>query len=193
MKKSFKGLLCVLSLAMSSIALVISLLRNATLDVDYPSLLVSVLSVLVTALIGWNIYTIFDFNSRKKDMDAKVAFVNKQMKAMQFSHDMNKGLVQQAISNLYYMQLGVRHPTPMIYFYLNHLISAIIAFTDAGDFETPRILIKGAVEVVAHPELAKLNKVERQGLLSGISLVKCPDKIPNWTDLVDIVARMGKR
>jgi len=89
--------------------------------------------------------------------------------------------------------LGVGSPTPTVYSYLNHLLSAIIAFTDAGDFETPRVLIKGAVEVVSHPELVKLSKVERECLLSGISLVKSPNAIPNWTDLVDIVARMGRR
>lgn len=193
MKKHFKSLLCVLSLIASGIALVVSLLRNSTWEVDYPSLLVSVLSVLVTALIGWNIYTIFDFNSRKKEMDVKIALLNEQMKSMQITHQMNKGIVEQAISDLYYVQLGVGHPIPMVYFYLNHLISAIITFTNAGDFETPRILIKGAAEVIVRPENVRLSKVERNGLLVGISLVKNTNKIPNWTDLVDIVARMGKR
>lgn len=190
MKKNF---LCALSLVVSVIALVVSLLRNSTWDVDYQSLFVSVLSILVTVLIGWNIYTIFDFNSRKKDMDVKIALLNKQIGSILITHQMNRGVLEQSISDLYYNLLGVGSPTPTVYSYLNHLLSAIIAFTDAGDFETPRVLIKGAVEVVSHPELVKLSKAEREGLLSGISLVKSPNAIPNWTDLVDIVARMGRR
>lgn len=193
MNKSLRDILCVVAVLISIVSLIISMARNYTYDVDYPSLLVSVLSVLVTALIGLNIYSLVDFNRRKKEMDAKLLLINEQMKSMQVVNQMNKGTLEQAISDLYYIQLGVGHPTPMAYLYLNHLISAIIAFVNVSDFETPRILIKGATEVIAKPELIKLSKVERNGLLCGISLVKNPNRIPNWTDLVDIVARMGKR
>lgn len=193
MNKYLRDIPCFAALFLSIAAFVVSLLRNYTYDVDYPSLLVSVLSFLVTVLIGWNIYSLVDFNKRQKDIDTKISLVNEQIKTSQSLQQLNKGLVEQAISDLYYVQLGVGHPTPMVYFYLNHLICAIIAFTNIGDYETPRVLIKGVVEVLPHPELTKLNKAERAGLLGSISLVKNPNKIPNWTDLVDIVARMDKR
>jgi len=52
-------ILCVLSLLVSAVALVVSLFRNSTYDVDYPSLLVSVLSAIVIILIGWQVVDYF--------------------------------------------------------------------------------------------------------------------------------------
>jgi len=187
MKKNF---LCVLSLVVSVIALVVSLLRNSTWDVDYPSLLVSVLSVLVTLLIGWNIYTVFDLNSRKKDMDAKIKLVGEQLLLMRQQADTNRGLLEQSISNLYYLQLGVPHPIPMVYFYLSHVIMAITAFSHVQEFQTCEALIKGVKEVVVRPEQTSLKEQQKRELFVLLSCVQDTQRLPSYPDLLNIVARL---
>lgn len=62
-------MLCALSMAVSVAALVVSLLRNRTYDVDYPSLLVSVLSVIVTVLIGWHIV---DYLALRRNIEERI-------------------------------------------------------------------------------------------------------------------------
>lgn len=64
-----------LSLAMSIFALCRSLPREA--GVDYMGVIVGILALLVTVLIGWNIYTVVDFSRRlskvRKKAESKVS------------------------------------------------------------------------------------------------------------------------
>lgn len=191
MRKSLQGLLCVIALLASVAALVVSLLRNSTSDVDYPSLLVSVLSVLVTALIGWNIYTIFDFNSRKKDMDAKLLLISKQCQLMEEQAQRNRGLLEQSISDLYYHLLGVKHPIHTVYFYLSHIAQAITAFAHIGEYELCEVLIKTSKEVVARPEAVAVNEKQKKQLLTLLLCVQDTRQLPSFPDLLSLVSRLG--
>lgn len=49
-----------LAVTISIIALFISCLRCEPLEMDWMSVLVSILSILVTLLIGWQIYSVLD-------------------------------------------------------------------------------------------------------------------------------------
>lgn len=63
-----------LSLILSSIAIVISIiticlaLPRREMSIDYLSLITGILGVLVTVLIGWNIYMIIDFRQEKENL-----------------------------------------------------------------------------------------------------------------------------
>lgn len=75
-----------LSLVMSIIALCQSLPREA--GVDYMGVIVGILSLLVTVLIGWNIYSIVDLNKReKKNKKIVSSFSNLKLK---LEKDINK-------------------------------------------------------------------------------------------------------
>ena len=54
----------VVSLIVSVIALCTICVRNASLDFDWYGVLIGILSLLVTVLIGWNIYVGIDFDKR---------------------------------------------------------------------------------------------------------------------------------
>lgn len=56
--------LSILSIIISVTALCIICVRNSELNIDWYGALIGVLSLLVTVLIGWNIYTVFDSNNR---------------------------------------------------------------------------------------------------------------------------------
>lgn len=59
-----------ISLTFSIISLCNSLPRNN--EIDYIGVIVGILSLLVTILIGWNIYTVVDFNRKNNSMRRKV-------------------------------------------------------------------------------------------------------------------------
>lgn len=66
MKNINKAILLIsgLSLIISIIALCVICVRNNSLDFDWYGVLIGILSLLVTVLIGWNIYVGIDFDKR---------------------------------------------------------------------------------------------------------------------------------
>lgn len=67
MKKNLSVIISLIALALS-----ITTLCNAyprELGLDYLGLILGVLSILVTTLLGWNIYTLIDFNQTRKQIN----------------------------------------------------------------------------------------------------------------------------
>lgn len=64
-KENWALVLSGIAIAISIIALCISCPHKAELGFDYQGVLVGVLSLLVTILIGWNIYTIIDIKTQE--------------------------------------------------------------------------------------------------------------------------------
>lgn len=81
--KSLRDILCVAAVLISVVSLIISVARNYTYDVDYPSLLVSVLSVIVTILIGWQVvnYVLMEKHI-KNTLDESLKAVTKDYEAI---------------------------------------------------------------------------------------------------------------
>ena len=61
-----------ISCSMSLIALYIAIPQIPNNTYDYNGALVTILSVLVTLLLGWNIYTVVDFNRKVEKAEEKV-------------------------------------------------------------------------------------------------------------------------
>ena len=54
-------------------------IRYKNFNVDIYGFLVSVLSVLITVLIGWNVYTIIDFNNKRKQMRSDIEKIKQEL------------------------------------------------------------------------------------------------------------------
>ena len=68
-KENLALVLSGIAILISIIAICISCPHKAELGFDYQGVLVGILSLLVTALIGWNIYTIIDIKSTRDKID----------------------------------------------------------------------------------------------------------------------------
>ena len=72
MHKGFKIVMTIWLIVISIIS-ILSLIRSfyydVSLGIDYSGILVGILAALCTVLIGWQIYTIIDFNKRRKDLE----------------------------------------------------------------------------------------------------------------------------
>gem|GEM_PF-2775313 len=75
-KKNFKlltiQLFSMLALVLSVISVCRSYCRTEDLGFDYSGVFVGVLSVLVTFLVAWNIYSVIDINSKVKEMQKEI-------------------------------------------------------------------------------------------------------------------------
>lgn len=78
---------CTISLLISIAALCISYFRCDPITMDWMGVLVGVLSFLVTVLLGWQIYALFDIREIQKEVKRNKAEVNQNMeKKMGESH-----------------------------------------------------------------------------------------------------------
>ena len=60
--------ICVLSLFISVISLCLAYPKHENLCFDYQGIFVGILSILVTVLIGWNIYTLIDLRNIQNEI-----------------------------------------------------------------------------------------------------------------------------
>lgn len=66
----------ILSLIVSGIAIGVSCYRTEELSMDYMGMIVGILSLLVTALLGWNIYSVIDVKNIRQDYEELKAKLN---------------------------------------------------------------------------------------------------------------------
>jgi hypothetical protein len=103
----------IIAIAISIVAVCISAYRSPELGFDYQGVLLGILTLLVTVLIGWQIYTFIDFNSKKRDLDAlsNEASMNGQ-RSMSVSEHANW--------MIYHYLLLEKDPLGLEYRFLNH-------------------------------------------------------------------------
>lgn len=64
-------IISIASLLLSVVAICVAVWRSPELSFDYQGVIVGVLSLLVTVLIGWQIYTLFNIRSIQHDIEKK--------------------------------------------------------------------------------------------------------------------------
>lgn len=98
---------CIVSLITSIITLCLSIPRSQEFNFDYLGLLVGIQSLIVTILIGWNIYCLVDLKGMRGEQDKmkQDAFLNLQRICAITCH---------ATSDVYYRYLEVKNQMVMI-------------------------------------------------------------------------------
>lgn len=77
-----KNWISIFPILFSLIALVNCYPRIEQLGFDYLGLIVGILALLVTVLIGWNIYSVVDFDSKKKEFNNVINSMKKEIERM---------------------------------------------------------------------------------------------------------------
>lgn len=67
-----REILLIISILLSITAISVSVLRCSPISFDYMGVLVGILSLLVTALLGWNIYALIDMRGVKDLLEAQI-------------------------------------------------------------------------------------------------------------------------
>jgi len=183
MKKNF---LCVLSLVVSGIALVVSLLRNSTWDVDYPSLLVSVLSALVTVLIGWNIYTVMDLRKTKAELAAMSYGISKQLQG-------DMACIENSLWMVYHYLYLQKDQLGLPFRYIQCGLLCLYHASEYGDIRTCEVVIDALVQSLVAPQRISVSQSSKQQLLLALSKVRNQDKLPNFPTLAEKIALIGVR
>jgi hypothetical protein len=178
MKKSM------LSLLVSSIAIVVSVVaicvaayRSPELGFDYQGVLVGMLTLLVTVLIGWQIYTFIDFNSKKRGLDilSKETSVSIQQ-SMAISENTNWMIY-------HHLLLGT-DPLGLEYRFLYHGIACLFHTSQFENLETCNTIVNTLLYTVVDPSKIEISDKGKNDLIMLLSKIRNPDAIKGYNELV---------
>ena len=79
-----------ISFFISIMALLISVIRCEPLEADWISILIGILSLLVTILIGWQIYTVLDIKRTINEIKSKSNIIQEETMARAYTSIMNQ-------------------------------------------------------------------------------------------------------
>lgn len=90
--------------------------RCEPIEADWAAVLVGILSALVTALIGWQIYTIIDLRKMQKEVkEIRVSGI--------IDNERNAAIAHHAIADYYYSQVLGENPLPNKYYLIYYRVS----------------------------------------------------------------------
>ena len=180
--------LCAASITLSIAALCISYFRCEPITMDWMGVIVGVLSFLVTILLGWQIFTLFDIRNIQKEVKRKE----------------NK-IYLRSEENLAeaHMALWVFYQTNMTegdvaenshYGFIQSGIAAIVHFSKCGNYAKA-----GSIVTTLIRSLPKLKIQENSDeffdtcLKSLVSAAENPSKIPRFEELLGALCKVRQR
>lgn len=177
-------IISIISMVFGIISICISAWRSPELSFDYQGVIVGVLSMLVTVLIAWNIYSLIDIKRIKEELIA-----SKNMSV--FNAERNNLLTCHSIGDFYYYILIGSDPLGVEYQFLYYRISEIFHASNIGDIGTCNVIVQAILEMIVNPEHIKINHESRNRILSLLTKVNRRDEIIGYDDLVAVIARLG--
>jgi hypothetical protein len=160
------------------------MLRTVPISVDWAGVLVGILTLLVTALIGWNIYTLIDIDKRAKELAILTIEAS-------LGTEKSLALSENAAAGIYSYLLLKEDPLGLEYQILYHRISSLLHTSNFNDIETCNTIVKVVLEQIAEP--SKINMIQscKDRLLLLLTKVRNTDKIVGYSELVEKVARVN--
>ena len=179
-----------LSLILSIISLCSSLPRAG--ELDYIGVIVGILSLLVTILIGWNIYAVIDFNKKKEELSKNEAVLSELILRVNNSTTADSAALEFNFAYLYAYLLTHNEPLGLGFWYINHTLNAISKYSEIAKYEVCNALVEMLLSTIIEPSKIKVNK-ERTGCLLKLALgIHGIDNIDKYSDVLSLVSNLGE-
>lgn len=173
-----------LSLVISGIAIGVSFYRTEELDMDYMGVIVGILSLLVTALLGWNIYSLIDVRKIKDELTS--VKINSL-----FNAERNNTITCHAMGDFYYRLVVGEKPFKDVHYLIYYKVSEIFHASNMADYKTCEILINALLEMCAYPESIEIKETNKVRTWELITRINGKENIPNYNKLVSLISRIG--
>lgn len=178
--------LSIVAITLSITATCIAAYRPPELEFDYQGVIVGVLSLLVTMLIGWNIFSIIDIRKiRDELLTTKVNSI--------FNAEKNNAITCHAVSDYYYHVLLKSDPLGIEYQFLYYRISELFHVPNIVDTETCNVIVKVLLEMIKSPEDIHILQSCKDRLIGLLSMVNEKEKIIKYNELMSVIARLGTK
>lgn len=166
----------VLAILISLVALFLSFIRCEPLHVDWAGVLVGCLAILVTVLLGWQIYTAININATLTEID-------KQKEAIHVESEVKSCLISMSLSDFYYHLLTNKVEDDLVFKYINQKIESLLHASNIGNMDLCNIITKTLLETIP-PGSVFLSEYNKKLLFDLLSRVKRTDEIKGYMELV---------
>lgn len=208
-----------LAIILSSIAIFFSIValytsRPYNWALDFVGVIISVLTLLVTLLVGWNIYTVVDFkreiedvkketetklNNQKDVLDQTIRNAYKtglkkvghELIEMKSRTDKGEALLQANIATSLAASLN-KPNVESEYLFISHSIKAIILWANSGEFSNASTNITFLIKVL-DPQQVSLRKSQIKSLSEMVDKIPQSHKIDNIDALYDYISKLSER
>lgn len=174
----------ILSITLSLAALLFSIIRCEPLTLDWATFLVTILSAIVCALIGWQIYTLIDL--RKIQQELNTTKLHSLMES-----ERNSTITCHAIADYYYSIVVGETPFSNEHYLIYYRVSELFHASQLGDKGMCEAIIKGLNEIIKQPENIKVTPSNRKHILELLLQVKDGIKMQGYYDLLSKINRLG--
>ena len=180
----------VISFTFSIISLCSSLPRNS--GMDYIGVIVGILSLLVTILIGWNIYTVIDFNKKKDELSKNEAVLSELILRVNNNTTADSAALEFYFAYLYAYLLTNNEPLGLGFWYINHTLNAILKYSEIAKYKECNALIEMLLSTITEPSKVKINKERKEGLLKLVLGVHGIGNIDKYSNILSLVSNLGE-
>ena len=177
---------CLVSMIFSIIALCLSIPRSQELNFDYLGLLVGIQSLIVTILIGWNIYCLVDLKSLRSEQEILKSDSNVQIQR-------TFAMSCHAVSDVYYRYLVGDKPNSDSYNLIYYRLSEVYHLSIIGEYKFCEAIIQSLFEIFVEPRKQNFRERQMEELLRLAARVKCQELIPNFTKFITMLAQMSDK
>lgn len=180
----------IISTTVSIGALIMASPNYENASYDYHGGLVNILAILVTILIGWNIYSIVDFNRRKNEVNSLHLAVNQALAEMSKWNNNSDGITEFSFVCVYQQMINIK-PLPEMYDrFLNHSVLALKYFSYSKEMDACKELVKSLSRLPKDVPIARKTKMD---CLKTLHLVPEPNKIEGFYEVVELIASLNTR
>ena len=189
-------LVSIFAIVLSVIAISVSLPRF-DMSFDYLGLITGILGVLVTVLLGWNIYTMFDFRQERQNLKAYFDEQKQSVKSvgsdlqMTFKNQIaNVSLWEKHISDVYWHLMGINQSVPISFYYVHLTLGAIINSAQTENYENCDLWVNELLTVIKKPEEIGMPVTSKKYLLKSFTMIYHPENIKRLDELHSVIARL---
>lgn len=190
---------------LSTIAIILSIVAicvaqpRTDMSFDYLGLITGILGVLVTVLVGWNIYMIIDFRQEKEKLQQyfdeqkkSVNSVGSDLLVSYRNHLSNSALLEKAIADVYAHLLGQRENVSLVFEYLFHLLDSLASASKAENYDACNLWVNEIKQVLtlSSPEQFVLSESNKQQLLMTLMQVSHSDRFIGFDDVVALISKI---
>ena len=153
----------IITTGLSIIAMVVSItaLCNTLprmLGLDYLGVVVGILSLLITLLLGWNIYTLIDFKEKANELESIKKDFRQIFEINKATYIKHVAEIEESIATIHAIELGLYKDTNAETELISNLIFSALHHASIGDKNKANVLIHEAIEATKHVDGRKLDK-----------------------------------
>lgn len=185
-------ILSIMATILSIIAICVSL-PTTEISFDYLGCLIGILGVLVTVLIGWNIYAVIDFRQEKQrlvqyfeEQKNDIRLLGSDLKTTFLSQVNNEALMEKSIADIYSQMMGLNKTIPLSFYYLFHIVGAIRSASQAENYTACNLWLKEIRQVLVSPELVSVPSFGKKQMIQELLLIKNTEQIVGLNEVIEL-------